>query len=273
MIDPIHCRDANERRQASVIADLADEHARIGAGVMSFTPDTKWICKAVGVDLDAPLDKETADAVVAWFRERGVPPVLELTSLSHEDTFEIAAEAGFDLVQVENVLAVVPESVREDVLEMEPPPGVELRRLDTADDAEVRRYAEIVTSGFVPPGSPLPEGMVESGIRSQHMATSAGWLACDMAGEPIAAAGSEVVDVGEGEGAQRLLALCGTTVLPAHRRRGLQRNLMARRLAMGVERGCTMALVESKPGIATERNAARLGFELAYTRLVLRAPA
>ncbi len=270
MIDPQRVRAANERRQASVVADLADEHERLGGGTMAYTAGTRWICKAVGVDLDGPLTTERVETIVAWFRARGVDPVVEITSLSGEASFEALADAGFTLVEVENVLALESASLEEEHLSIQPPEGVHIRRVDTTDDAEVRRYAEIVCSGFAPPDAPIPEGMIESSIRSQHMPTYVGWVACVEDGTLIAGAGSEVVDAGGGNRGTRLLAFCGTTVLPAHRRRGLQRALMSRRLAMGVERGCDLALVESKPGIPTERNAARLGFALAYVRLVLR---
>ena len=66
--DPQTCRALNERRQASIVAILADEHEAIGSGVMSHTPGCAWIGKAVGVDLDAPLEAEQAHAIAAWFR-------------------------------------------------------------------------------------------------------------------------------------------------------------------------------------------------------------
>ena len=47
---------------------------------------------------------------------------------------------------------------------------------------------------------------------------------------------------------------------------------MAERLRLGVARGAAVALVESKPGTPTERNATRLGFARRYTRLVLGVP-
>lgn len=269
MIDAQLCRDLNERRQVIAISTLADEHVRLGAGAMAHTRGATWICKAVGVDLEGPLTQETVDAITAWFREREVAPVIELTSFSTEETLRVAAAAGFQLVEVENVLAVQPR-----VVPYAAPPGITLRLLDPTDTKLVRRFAEIVSSGFVPEGEPIPEPMIESGVRSQHQPTSRGVLALDETGEPVAAAGTEIIEIERGGGhtPERLLALCGTTVLPAYRRRGIQAALMAERLRLGTEAGCALAVVESKPGIPTERNAARLGFALAYTRLVLRAP-
>ncbi len=269
MIDPRWCRDLNERRQALAVSTLADESVPVGGGVMAHTAGAPWICKAVALELESDLAPHDLERVCVWFRERGVAPTVELTSLSSEASLRVAAEAGFGLVEVENVLATQPHAP-----EVEPPQGVVLRHVDPGDAASVRRFAEIVSSGFVPAGETPPEPVIESGVRSVHQPAFVAVLACDASGEPIAAAGTEIVELEHGSGgaADTLLALCGTTVLPPFRRRGIQQALMAERLRLGVARGATLALVESKPGIPTERNAARLGFSLRYTRLVLRAP-
>ena len=91
--------------------------------------------------------------------------------------------------------------------------------------------------------------------------------------EPVAASGMEVstFQLGSGEPAASVTALWRTTVVPAHRRRGIQLALIAHRLRIGLEHGSELAVIESKPGIPTERNAARLGFGMTYTRLILKA--
>jgi GNAT superfamily N-acetyltransferase len=58
-------------------------------------------------------------------------------------------------------------------------------------------------------------------------------------------------------------------VKPAYRRRGIQQALIVARLERGRERGSRQAFIISGPGIPTERNATRLGFGMAYTRVVL----
>lgn len=267
MVDAYECSQLNERRQALAVGTLADEHQPVGAGVMAHTKDAKWICKAVAVDLDGPLTEAHVAEISAWFRARDVAPVIELTSLSSEASLRAAADAGYQLVEVENVMAAVPQ-----VFDIDAPEGITITRLDPANEAHLRRYAEIVSSGFVPEGETPTEATIESGVRSQRLPTSFGFLAFD-GDEPIAASGAEIVAIDSGgDERERLLALCGTTVLPAYRRRGIQAAFMAARLRLGIEHGCAMVVVESKPGIPTERNAARLGFALAYTRLVLRMP-
>ena len=70
------------------------------------------------------------------------------------------------------------------------------------------------------------------------------------------------------------MSLFGASVRPAFRRRGIQQALIAARLDRARSLGAELASVTSHPGIPTERNAARFGFQLAYVRAVLvkRAP-
>ena len=267
-LDPLRCLRLNEGRQAQAIADLADEHLPLGAGTLGFMQGTDWICKAVGVDLDAPLGDEEVAQIADWFRSRGVPPVLEVTAYAATSTLSAAARAGFALQEVEHVLARPTAA-----LPVELPDGYVIAPLDPEDDAAMRRHAEIVCGGFVPAGHAVPEPVLESAMRSQRHPHARGVFVRDPQGEAVAASGMEITELDPGDGATRLLALWGTTVLPDHRRRGLQQALIAHRLRVGARAGAELAVIESRPGIPTERNAARMGFSLGYTRFVLKAPA
>jgi GNAT superfamily N-acetyltransferase len=66
--------------------------------------------------------------------------------------------------------------------------------------------------------------------------------------------------------------LFGLSTLPAFRRRGVQAALIAARLERARAAGISLATIGSEPGISTERNAMRLGFRVAYTKVVLRKP-
>jgi len=57
-------------------------------------------------------------------------------------------------------------------------------------------------------------------------------------------------------------------VLPAFRRRGIHQALIAARLERARALGSALATIVSHPGQPTERNAARLGFRMAYARTV-----
>ena len=66
--------------------------------------------------------------------------------------------------------------------------------------------------------------------------------------------------------------LTGAGTLPAFRRRGVQRELIRRRLHDAERAGARYALVTTQPGSSSQANVRRSGFELAYSRAVLARP-
>jgi GNAT superfamily N-acetyltransferase len=61
--------------------------------------------------------------------------------------------------------------------------------------------------------------------------------------------------------------LAGASTLPAHRRQGAQRALLEARLQHAAQAGCDLAMMTAaEPGSASQRNAERQGFRIAYTR-------
>jgi hypothetical protein len=60
--------------------------------------------------------------------------------------------------------------------------------------------------------------------------------------------------------------LAGATTVPEARRQGAQLALLDARLGIAVTRGCDVAMMGAAPGSASQRNAERHGFRVAYTR-------
>ncbi|HUR80150.1 MAG TPA: GNAT family N-acetyltransferase [Thermoanaerobaculia bacterium] len=61
--------------------------------------------------------------------------------------------------------------------------------------------------------------------------------------------------------------LAGASTVPAERKRGAQRALLEARLQYAFENGCDLATMGAMPGSASQRNAERQGFRIAYTRI------
>lgn len=66
--------------------------------------------------------------------------------------------------------------------------------------------------------------------------------------------------------------LAGASTVPAARGRGAQNALLDARLEVANAQGCDLAMMVAQPGSASQRNAERNGFRLAYTRLKWRRP-
>jgi GNAT superfamily N-acetyltransferase len=61
--------------------------------------------------------------------------------------------------------------------------------------------------------------------------------------------------------------LGGACTVPEARRQGVQRALLGARLRFAADRGCDIAMMCAAPGSASQRNAERHGFRIAYTRV------
>jgi GNAT superfamily N-acetyltransferase len=71
----------------------------------------------------------------------------------------------------------------------------------------------------------------------------------------------------------RVALLAGACTIPEGRRQGAQLALLEARLRYAAERGCDVAMMCAEPGSASQRNAERHGFRIAYTRTKWQRPA
>jgi GNAT superfamily N-acetyltransferase len=251
-----------ERKQATGIFGLGLEHAPLADGWMIFGGPGSYVNKACGFGFDRELTEPELDGLVAFFAKRGVEPKVELSPFVSQALLAGLAQRGFVLKECENVLArpldrgVEPRAL----LSQGWPAGVSVERVDPQDEVTVRRFIEVSMSGFLPEGAPVPEAFVEAGLKSVREPTYDSY---------VARVGGEVVGAGGCDSSGGITGLFGTSVKPAYRRRGVQQALIVARLERGREQGSRLAFIVSGPGIPTERNAARLGFRMAYTRVVL----
>jgi hypothetical protein len=65
---------------------------------------------------------------------------------------------------------------------------------------------------------------------------------------------------------ERAALLAGASTIPGARGEGAQRAGLSARLRHAVEAGCDLAMIVTEPGGASQRNAERNGFRVAYTR-------
>ena len=61
--------------------------------------------------------------------------------------------------------------------------------------------------------------------------------------------------------------LAGASTVPEARNQGAQRALLEARLRFAAAKGCDLAMMGASPGSASQRNAERQGFRIAYTRI------
>lgn len=251
---------AEEKRQARGLAQIADESAGIAGGVMGRGAPGVWTNFAVGLGLDGPVSGADVEALIEFYASRGIEPRVEVCPFADATLVQRLGGAGFRLRSFENVL--FRETGRVEIAGgTHPwPPGLRVGAIDRNNAGEVSRFAWVSVSGFM--AEPTPECLAPAvRMAGRPGVTSVGaWLDGEMVG-----AGSMAVD-GEAAG------FFGATVLAKARRRGIQQALLAWRLGEAARLGARIAAIGSQPGAPTERNVRRMGFELAYTKVVMVMP-
>lgn len=249
---------------AGVVRAVHEAGARVldvAGGVAAFARPSSPMNKAIGLGFGPPVREADVDAILALFRAAGEAARAEISTLVDPAVFAAFAGCGFRLQAFEHVLGL--RVGREAVAAA--PTGIEIERAD--DDAAEAPWGEIAVEGFaVPDGTGAAEEELPRAALEQVMAdfTRAPGLARYLAridGRPAGAASCRF-DRG-------IAQLCGATTLAPFRRRGVQRALLAARLADAASRGCDLAVVTTAPGSQSQANVQRQGFELLYARAVL----
>ncbi len=237
----------------------------VGEGTFVYAgPGAPWN-QAVNFGLHGPVPDETIDRFIEFFESRGAEPRIEVATLADEAFIRSLAKRGFVTTEFEHVWMrnIQDLSGIEDALDHPLPANLELQRVSPDDDDEIRLFAEISTSGFRSPDQPC-EGIWLEGPRQTVRHPGGDAYIAHLDGTPVGA--------GAMESRTPVACLFGASVLPAYRNRGTQTALIIRRLEQGRDRGCDVAGIHARPGIPTERNARRLGFFLAYAKVVMVRP-
>jgi GNAT superfamily N-acetyltransferase len=254
-----------ERKQGTSLEGLAREVVPVAEGWMIFDVPGSPVNKVCGLGFGRPPTEAELEGLVTFFTQHGAEPKVELSPFAPPALMEGLAQRGFVLREFENVLVreLPPGAQPRAMMPGGWPEGITVHRVDPSDEAAVREQSQVAFSGFFPEGTPMPEGILEFGMKCARTRGYDLFVArCD--GEVVGAGGCE-----SGEG---ITLLFGTSVKASHRRRGIQQALMVARLERGQELGSQLAVINSRPGIPTERNAARIGFRMAYSRAVLVKP-
>ncbi|HEU0033943.1 MAG TPA: GNAT family N-acetyltransferase [Kofleriaceae bacterium] len=260
--------DRVEAQMCTAIArTVRDPDARmlvldVGGGAAVFAGAGAPVNKLIGLGF-APLDTTALaaalDEVEAAWQARGEPVRVELATVAEPDAAALLSARGYQLVGFEHVLVR-----RLDALP-EPVAGIAVERVSDPAD-----WMRIAVDGFATPdgtGAPVDDfdrGALERVMKSFAHTPGFSRYVASLDGERVGAASMRVDD--------GIALLAGATTLPAARRRGVQRALLATRLRDAREAGAELAFVVTAPGSLSQHNIVRSGFEVGYVRAILVLP-
>jgi GNAT superfamily N-acetyltransferase len=202
---------------------------------------------AVGVGIGAPVTPGDVDRIEAHLGLGGGPVRVEVTPFADSTLTEELGRRGYQLERFFQVWTRAPASGE---------PGRAVR-IAAAGDAD--QWVDVFSRAFL--GAPAQSEAQREALRCMVLAEgSVAWLA----EESGAAVGVALASSEDG-----VAWLSGAGVLPAHRGRGLQVELVRARLAWASARGCDLAATATEPGTPSQRSLERCGFRAAYPKAVL----
>lgn len=205
------------------------------------------ITQTFGLGLHETLRNEDLDAIERFFRSRGSAVFHEVCPLAGVDVFARLAGRGYKPVELSSVLyQPIDAGTR-----VTANPELKVRRVE---QTEVGMYAKVSAQGW----SEHPELMPYVEGFARLSAACATCFIAERDGTPIATA---ALFMHEGTA-----LLAGASTIPAGRRLGAQNALLDARLQTAAANGCNLAMMVAAPGSASQRNAERQGFRIAYTR-------
>ena len=234
--------------------EIGAAEAEICGGHMVFAGLGSPIGRATGAGLDQPFTKDDVDRIEQFYRERKAPSQVDLTPLHRPEVFEMFKERGYAIAELNNVLYR-----KLDVDEAFPPAPAhcEIRR-SPASEAEVA--GAIVESAFFPDGAPEAfRGLITPLYQMENALA----FVATVEGKPVACGTGLVI------AEHRVFALCGAGTLADYRGRGLQGALLRARMAAAVKARCEYAVVVTQGATTSQRNAERLGFRVAYSKVTV----
>ncbi|WP_243316932.1 GNAT family N-acetyltransferase [Geothrix paludis] len=214
----------------------------LGGGFAHHRGEAHPLNQALG--LTEPINEPELEAVEAFL---GVPTVLELSPGADPSLWPLLARRGYRLHAFQQLW----------VRSLEDPPaaGSEgLVRQARLDEAGI--FNRVVAAGFHERDD--WQDLTPPFEVSLEVPDAWGFLAF-VDGE---LAGGGMLGVVEG-----VALLSGDAVLPRFRARGLQKALIAARLAFARVRGCDLACASTAPGTASQRSYEACGFRAAYPKV------
>jgi ribosomal protein S18 acetylase RimI-like enzyme len=234
--------------------DIGAAEEEICGGHMVFAGLGSPIGRATGAGLDRAFTAADLDRVEEFYGAHKAPSQVDLCPMHEPAVFELFKERGYAIAELNNVLFR-----KLHAQENFPPPSVacEIRpsRLEEAETA-----GAIVESAFFPDGAP-----------EAYRGLIAPFYQMERALAFVASVGGKLVACGTGLviPEHRVFALCGAGTLTEFRGRGLQTALLRTRMAAAVQAGCEYAVVVTNGGTTSQRNAERLGFSVAYSKVTV----
>ena len=238
--------------RAAVFPDSGARWIEVAGAYAMFDGPASPLTQTFGLGLFDQVTEAELERLESFFRERSAAVHHEVSPLADASLWPLLTRRGYHPIEFTSVTcrpiggAAGVEGARNERI-----------KVRTVAEGEFDLWAETAARGWIE--SPeLADFMLTLSQISARRANTVSFLA-ELSGRPIATGAMSLC------GGVALFA--GASTIPEGRRQGAQLALLDSRLRYAAEHGCDTAMMCALPGSASQRNAERQGFRIAYTRI------
>jgi GNAT superfamily N-acetyltransferase len=207
------------------------------------------LTQTFGLGLFDEVGPDHVDRIESFYRERSSPVFHEVSPLAGVALFRMLHERGYQPVELTSVM-YRPIAINSET-------SLSRIAVHAITGEHGHQWAEIAAQGWSSEAPQLVDFVRGIGRISVRAHGTTAFLAT-LDERPIAAAALNISD--------GIALLSGASTIPEARKQGAQQALLHARLRHAREHGCDLAMMCAVPGSASQRNAERHGFRIAYTR-------
>lgn len=248
-----------ERAEATGSAKFVEARARalpnsgaqwmeVAGAYAMFDGQDSPLTQTFGLGLFAEPTAQDLDQIEAFFLQRGAPVCHEVSPLAGVELAATLVARGYRPIEFTSVMHRPVEAVAAD-----PSAPVTARRISSGEES---LWSNLSAEGWGDTPE-LREFLLELGVAIAATEGSLAFVA-ELAGKPVATA---VLRCDDG-----VALFAGASTIAEARNHGAQRALLEARMRYAQTAGCDLAMMCAAPGSASQRNAERQGFRIAYTR-------
>lgn len=252
-----------EHAEARANADFVEGHAKafpdkgatwkeIAGTYAMFDGRTSPVTQTFGMGMFQPLTEPDLKTLEHFFLDRGAPICHEVCPLADASALTLLNEHGYQPIEFTSVLyqpissnVGLPIATNEKI------------KVRLSEPDELDWWSEIAAQGWSD-FSEVADFLRELG-RINSKRKNALCFFAEIDNRPIGTGLMSIVD--------GVALLAGASTIPEARKQGAQLSLLENRLRYAAEQGCDIAMMGALPGSASQRNAERNNFRIAYTRV------
>lgn len=231
--------------------DRGAEWREIGGAYSMFdgvgSPCTQTFCLGVF----QPITHAQLDEIEGFYHERNAEVFHEVSPLTDPSSFQLLNERHYQPIEFTSLLYRPIDTT----ISLRASANDNLRVRQTGKD-ERQVWADTSFQGWSE-YEELAEFLRD--LAEVHARSASMTFLAEINDRPVATGALFICD--------DVAVLAGASTIPAARRQGAQLALLESRLRYAAEHGCNIAMMGALPGGASQRNAERHGFRIAYTRI------